>query len=160
MERVETDGSLSVLIDYAHTPDALEKLLRTVRDMRCAEERITLLFGCGGERDRGKRRLMAGIACRLSDLVIVTSDNSRGEDPRQIFSDIMKGIDKEKPFALIPDRREAITWAVKNARAGDWIVLAGKGHETYEISREGVAPFDERSIVYDALRERSRGEDG
>jgi UDP-N-acetylmuramoyl-L-alanyl-D-glutamate--2,6-diaminopimelate ligase len=128
--------------------------------MRRAEERITLLFGCGGERDRGKRRLMAGIACRLADFVIVTSDNSRAEDPEQIFSDILKGMDKEKPFALIPDRREAITWAVRNARAGEWIILAGKGHETYEIGKGGILPFDERSIVHDALEERRRGEDG
>lgn len=155
MERVKTDGSVSVLIDYAHTPDALEKLLRTVRTMRRGKERIWLLFGCGGERDRDKRKEMARIACRLADFVVVTSDNSRGEEPEQIFSDILKGMDKEKEFALIPDRGEAIAWAIGNARAGDWLLLAGKGHETYEIGKEGIVPFDERRIVRDTLRRLS-----
>ena len=152
MEWVNNDQEYRVLIDYAHTPDALEKLLGTVRAMRSKGERIWLLFGCGGERDRDKRKEMARIACRLSDFVVITSDNSRGEDPEQIFSDILKGIDKEKEFALIPDRREAITWALGNLRGGDWLLLAGKGHEHYEIGKEGVRPFDERSIVRDALR--------
>ena len=153
MERVETGGRFSILIDYAHTPDALEKLLRTVRAMRKEGERIFLLFGCGGERDRDKRREMARIACRLADVVIVTSDNSRGEDPRQIFSDIDRGMDKEKESVRIEDRREAIRWGIRHLRRGDWLLLAGKGHETYEIDGEGKKPFDEREIVRDALGE-------
>lgn len=154
MERVETGEKFSVLIDYAHTPDALEKLLRAVRDMRRSGERILLLFGCGGERDRSKRKEMARISSRLADFVMITSDNSRGEDPEQIFADILRGVDKEKEYLLIRSRKEAIEWAVKNARPGDWILLAGKGHETYEIDAEGIHPFDERLIVKNALRER------
>lgn len=158
MERVVLPPSVpfSVWIDYAHTPDALEKLLESARHMRAqsAERhgRILLVFGCGGERDRTKRRQMARVASRLSDFVIVTSDNSRGESPEQIFSDIQKGIDKEKPHALIRDRREAIRYAVSTARAGDVILLAGKGHETYEIDRTGRHPFDEREIVREAVQ--------
>lgn len=143
-----------VLIDYAHTPDALEKLLRGVRGMRGERERIVLVFGCGGDRDRGKRKEMARIASRLSDEVIITSDNSRTESPTQIFEDILRGIDKEKPYRLIPDRREAILRAVTEARDGDWILLAGKGHETYEICADGRHEFDERAIAREAFRLR------
>ncbi len=151
MERVTVrDDAPRVLIDYAHTPDAMEKVLRSIpRD----GGRLTVLFGCGGERDRTKRREMAHIACRLADFVVVTSDNSRGEDPAQIFRDIMRGIDKEKPHVLIPDRGEAIRYAISNARQGDTVVLAGKGHEKYEISADGRHPFDERRIAEEALRE-------
>ena len=155
MERVPARGGPRILIDYAHTPDALEKLLMTVRQLRRPEERIFLLFGCGGERDRGKRKEMGRIATRFADLVIVTSDNSRGEDPERILSDILRGIDKEREYVLIPDRREAIGWAVKTARQRDWVLLAGKGHETYEIDGTGRHPFDERVIVKQALEERN-----
>ncbi|MBQ8850413.1 MAG: UDP-N-acetylmuramoyl-L-alanyl-D-glutamate--2,6-diaminopimelate ligase [Clostridia bacterium] len=152
MEKVdiETD-EFSVIIDYAHTPDALEKLLRTVRSIRPTGGHIILVFGCGGERDGGKRKLMGGIASRFSDLVIVTSDNSRGEDPDAIISDILKGIDKEKPYTVIKDRREAIARAVLDAKYGDVVVLAGKGHEKYEINAEGKHPFDETKIVKSAF---------
>ena len=156
MERVELGlGDISVIIDYAHTPDALEKLLLSVRRIRPENAKITLVFGCGGERDRDKRKQMAAIASRLADLVIVTSDNSRGEDPRQIFSDILKGIDKERPYALIEDRKRAIESAVISASSGEIIVLAGKGHEKYEIDGEGVHPFDERKIVRSAFKKRT-----
>lgn len=98
---------------------------------------------------------MGRIATRFADLVIVTSDNSRGEDPERILSDILRGIDKEREYVLIPDRREAIGWAVKTARQRDWVLLAGKGHETYEIDGTGRHPFDERVIVKQALEERN-----
>lgn len=143
----------SVMIDYAHTPDALEKLLLTVRELK-PEGRITLLFGCGGERDREKRKIMGSIATKLADSVVITSDNSRGEDPQKIINDILKGIDKEKIYSVIPDRREAIKRTVLEAKAGDVIVLAGKGHEKYEINAEGRLPFDETEIVKNALAER------
>lgn len=156
MERVELgeDADYSVLIDYAHTPDALEKLLHSVRELRTSEERIVLVFGCGGDRDRGKRKEMAIIASRLADFVIVTSDNARSENPEQILSDILKGMDKEKPYAVIRDRRIAIETAVRNARKGDILVLAGKGHERYEIDARGRHPFDERIIVKEAFAAR------
>ena len=152
MERVITacGTDRNVLIDYAHTPDALEKLLQSISRK---SGRILLVFGCGGERDRMKRREMAHVASRLADFVIVTSDNSRGEDPKQIFDDILRGIDKEKPHVLIADRREAIRYAIAESRPKDTVVLAGKGHETYEISADGRHPFDERVIVKEAMRE-------
>ena len=152
MERVDVGYStgFSVVIDYAHTPDALENLLLGVRSSK-KDGRIVLLFGCGGDRDRGKRKLMGIVASRLSDLTIITSDNSRSEDKSAIISDILKGIDKEKLFVTIPDRKEAIEYAIKNARRGDVIILAGKGHEKYEIDRTGKRPFDEREIVRNAI---------
>ena len=148
MERVDIGGDdISVFIDYAHTPDALENLLHSARNMRRVGQRIVLLFGCGGDRDRGKRREMAHIASRLADFVIVTSDNSRSESPERIISDILRGMDKEKEFALIVDRAAAIEYAICNSRAGDMILLAGKGHERYEIDGKGRHPFDEREIA-------------
>lgn len=149
MEKVDIgDGNdLSVFIDYAHTPDALENLLRSARGMRRSGQRIVVLFGCGGDRDRGKRREMAHIASRLADFVIVTSDNSRSEPPERIISDILRGIDKEKEFIVISDRAEAIEYAICNSRRGDIILLAGKGHERYEIDSEGRREFDEREIA-------------
>ncbi len=141
-----------VFIDYAHTPDALEKLLLSVRGFKTKESRIVLLFGCGGEREREKRRTMGQIASKLADLVIITSDNSRGEDTSKIIADILKGIDKEKKYTVIEDRRDAIERAIKEfVRKGDILLLAGKGHETYQIDGNGVHQFDERKIVAEAL---------
>lgn len=144
--------SFEIIIDYAHTPDALEKLLKSVRDIKDDSGRIVLVFGCGGEREREKRRAMGQIASRLADLVIVTSDNSRRENVDFIIQDILKGIDKEKEYTVIKDRRRAIELAVtKYIRKGDVLVLAGKGHETYQIDGEGKHHFDEREIVKEAL---------
>lgn len=145
--------NFDIFIDYAHTPDALEKLLRSVRNFKGDSSRIILLFGCGGEREREKRRIMGQIASRLADTVIITSDNPRGEEPRAIISDILRGIDKERSYVVVEDRAEAIRKAVcEYARRGDILILAGKGHETYSIDREGKHPFDEREIVDEALR--------
>ena len=154
MERVEldADSSVSVIIDYAHTPDALEKLLKSVIDLREPDGRIVLVFGCGGERDRDKRHQMAQIASRLADFVVVTSDNSRTEPASNIIRDILKGIDKEKEFVVIENRRSAIEYAVCNSRPRDIIILAGKGHERYEIDADGRHYFDEREIVRSAYR--------
>lgn len=160
LERIPTGKvPFSVYIDYAHTPDAMERLLLTFHKL-CREPdgtrkrpgRIILLFGCGGDRDRSKRKLMARIASRMADTVIITSDNSRNEDPAAIIRDILTGIDRESEYAVIPDRAEAIRYAVRTARTGDVILLCGKGHETYEIDRTGKHPFDERLIVREALR--------
>ena len=157
MERLDVDtDNISVIIDYAHTPDALERLLLSVREISQGKGKISLVFGCGGERDKGKRKMMGAVAARLADTVIVTSDNSRGEAPEEIIGDILKGIDKERPYRVIPDRREAIMTAVSEARDGDVIVLAGKGHEKYEINAEGKRPFDETEIVKIAFAERQR----
>ena len=158
MERVETENApFSVHIDYAHTPDALENILISARETlenRARGGRLILLFGCGGDRDRGKRKEMGQIASRLADFVIVTSDNSRSEDPCEIIADIYKGIDKEKEHILIVERESAIRFAVSIAKEGDMIILAGKGHERYEIDRYGRHPFDEREIVKKAISER------
>jgi len=155
LERVAAKGGFCAYIDYAHTPDALEKLLLTAHsvafDGSGQRGRIILLFGCGGDRDRGKRRLMGAIASKYSDLVIITSDNSRSEAPDVIFSDILRGIDKEKPYVLIESRAEAIKYAVDFARAGDIILLAGKGHEKYEINSSGRQFFDERALLLEAI---------
>lgn len=145
---------IDIFIDYAHTPDALEKLLYSVRELREKKSRIVLVFGCGGEREREKRRAMGQIASRLADLTIITSDNSRREPTEEIIKQILKGIDKERPYAVIKDRREAIRLAIRQyCNDGDILVLAGKGHETYQIDGEGVHPFDEREIVRETFEE-------
>ena len=145
------DFPFSVFIDYAHTPDALERALRALRELKTEQGRLILLFGCGGDRDIGKRRQMANVASRFSDFTIITSDNPRSEDPQRIIGDILKGIDKEKPYTVIASRRQAIKYAVETAASGDIILLAGKGHERYEIDGEGYHSFDEREILDDLL---------
>lgn len=155
IERVgENRLGISVFLDYAHTPDALEKLLLCVRGFRAPEQRIVLLFGCGGDRDRTKRAEMGRVASRLADFLILTSDNCRSERPEDILHDILKGVDKERPYKILPDRREAIAYAVSNARRGDILLLAGKGHEEYEIRGRMRIPFSERTIVQECMRAR------
>lgn len=156
MERVnlpETDVPFSVFIDFAHTPDALENLLCTVHSFRRRGQRIVLVFGCGGDRDPSKRKVMARIASRMADSLVITSDNSRSENPAHIISDILEGVDKESEFAVVSDRAEAIRYAIKHARAGDIILLAGKGHENYEIDRRGKHPFCEKDIAVQAAKD-------
>ncbi len=142
---------IHIFLDYAHTPDALEKLLLSARGFAAPHQRIVVLFGCGGERDKGKRKEMGRIASRLADLVILTSDNARGEDPDAILEQILRGVDKEKPYAVVKDRRLAIAYAIENARTGDILLLAGKGHEEYEIRGKSRLPFSERQIVAECL---------
>ncbi|MBO5355136.1 MAG: UDP-N-acetylmuramoyl-L-alanyl-D-glutamate--2,6-diaminopimelate ligase [Clostridia bacterium] len=159
MERVGINPfGISVFLDYAHTPDALEKLLRTVRGFCTENERIILMFGCGGDRDRSKRAEMGRIASRLADLVILTSDNCRTESPERILCDILKGIDKEKPFRVLPDRQKAIEFAIGNAKRGDVILLVGKGHEEYEIRGRERLVFCEREIVVSCMAKRAECE--
>ncbi len=159
MERVVLDGApFCVIIDFAHTPDALENVLSSVRSMANKSARIVTLFGCGGERDRGKRRMMGAIASKMSDLTVVTSDNSRSEPPENIISEILKGIDKEKPYKVIIERESAIEYAMTSLRAGDILLLCGKGHERYIEDASGKKYFDERKIVrdcYDRMKIKS-----
>lgn len=159
MERIETHRDFSVFIDFAHTPDALFKLLKSVRAQKRTDERIVTLFGCGGDRDKSKRSLMGAVASHLSDMVIVTADNSRSEDTSQIIGEILSGIDKSKAYIRIDDREKAIEYAIMNAGSGDIILLCGKGHETYEIGKNGKRPFSEKEIVKKALikRKNERG---
>lgn len=155
-EVVPTDTNYTVLIDYAHTPDGLENILTAIAEF--ADGRIRLVFGCGGERDRGKRAEMGRIAARLADEVILTSDNPRGEDPYGILHDILGGMQETvTPFAVIEDRRAAIALALDRARSGDVVLLAGKGHETtQEICGEKL-PLDERQVVQEYLRAKKPG---
>ncbi|MFW5857750.1 MAG: glutamate ligase domain-containing protein, partial [Planctomycetota bacterium] len=148
-----------VLVDYAHTDDALDNALGAVR--RVAEGRLTAVFGCGGDRDRTKRPRMAAVACRWADRVVITSDNPRTEDPRRILADILEGVpaDRQGDVLVEPDRAAAIAMAI--ARAGDeeTIVLAGKGHEDYQILSDGRGgvrkiAFDDRLHAAEALRQR------
>ncbi len=150
-EVVPTSTPYTVLIDYAHTPDGLENILSTVNEFKKA--RLITVFGCGGDRDRTKRPLMGETAARLSDFVVVTSDNPRMEDPEAILDDIIPGIEKtDCPYVRIANRKEAIAYALSHAEAGDIIVLAGKGHETYQILNTGTIHFDEREVVYELLQ--------
>ena len=150
LERLKFDESVdfAVYLDYAHTPDALENLLRTARGFISEGQRIVLLFGCGGDRDPYKRGRMGKIATEMADMVIITSDNSRSESASDIIDDILYGIGEScAPYTVVEDRRSAIEFAIKSARRGDVILLAGKGHEEYEITREGRRRFSEREIA-------------
>ena len=149
-ESVPTGRDFTVIIDYAHTPDGLKNILKTFRD--CEKNRVIALFGCGGDRDKTKRPIMGKIAVRYADYVIVTSDNPRSEDPEMIIKDILEGTQgASTPVKVIENRVEAIKYAVSIALPGDIIVLAGKGHETYQILNTGTIHLDEREIVCEAL---------
>lgn len=145
-----TEKDFSVIIDYAHTPDGLENILNTFKDLK--RGRLVCVFGCGGNRDTKKRPLMGAVAAKIADFVIVTSDNPRDEEPMKIINDVVVGVKKYKtPYVLIEDRKEAIKYAVQNAEKDDIIVLAGKGHENYQILADGKVHFDEREILSDIL---------
>lgn len=152
-EVVPTGRDFTVICDYAHTPDAIENILEAIKS--CSQGRVVCLFGCGGNRDKRKRPLMARAAAEYADFLVVTSDNPRDEDPDDIIKDILTGLEgKNVPYVTITDRIQAIHWAVKNAQKDDIIVLAGKGHEDYQILPGGVKiHLDEREIVAEALKE-------
>ncbi len=157
LERVKLGfegNGISVFIDYAHTPFALENLLKCVSDFREEGQRIVTLFGCGGDRDKEKRSAMGKIAVDMSDFVIITSDNSRSEEPSDIIKDIIDGIGNADNYTVIENRREAIEFTIENAAAGDIILLVGKGHEQYEIDKSGLHPFSEIEIAEKAARNR------
>lgn len=148
VEVMPTDTDYTVLIDYAHSPDGVENVLRAVRGF--AKGRVVALFGCGGDRDRTKRPKMGKIAAELADFCIVTSDNPRTEDPKAIIDDILEGMkDSKTPMQVIVDRPEAIHWALAHAKKDDIIVLMGKGHETYQEVNHVKHHMDEREIVAD-----------
>jgi UDP-N-acetylmuramoyl-L-alanyl-D-glutamate--2,6-diaminopimelate ligase len=154
-ERVPHEGDFAVVVDYAHTDDALLNVLQTARSV-AGEGRIITVFGCGGDRDPSKRAPMGHAAGSLSDIVILTSDNPRTEDPEKILSDVEKGLGETgKPYRKIPDRRAAIHEAVSEARAGDVVIIAGKGHEDYQIIGRETFHFDDREVAREALSARS-----
>jgi UDP-N-acetylmuramoyl-L-alanyl-D-glutamate--2,6-diaminopimelate ligase len=154
MERIRGSETqdISVIVDYAHTPDSLENILQASRPFIAS--RMICVFGCGGDRDRTKRPLMGKIAAELADLAIVTSDNPRTEDPDRILQDIVAGIPKNLSVEVIGDRALAIATAIKEARSGDGVIIAGKGHEDYQILGTEKIHFDDREQARDALRLR------
>ena len=155
VEVVPTDGDYTILIDYAHTPDALENVLRAVKPF--TRGRLVALFGCGGDRDRTKRPKMGKIAADNADFVIVTSDNPRTEDPAAIIADILPGLaDSETPHVTVENRVEAIHYAIDHAQSGDVIVLAGKGHEDYQEINHVKHHLDEREVVAEYLAARKK----
>ncbi|MZP28958.1 UDP-N-acetylmuramoyl-L-alanyl-D-glutamate--2,6-diaminopimelate ligase [Heliobacterium undosum] len=149
-ERIDLGQPFSVIVDYAHTPDGLENVLVTARAL--AQGRVITVFGCGGDRDRTKRPKMGAVVARLSDVAIVTSDNPRTEDPQRIIEDILPGLADGVDVHVEPDRSSAIALALSLAQPGDLVMIAGKGHETYQIVGAKVLPFDDRQIARERLR--------
>jgi UDP-N-acetylmuramoyl-L-alanyl-D-glutamate--2,6-diaminopimelate ligase len=161
MELIPTNRDFSLIIDYAHTPDGLEKVLSAVKEF--AKGRVVVVFGCGGDRDNTKRPIMGEIADRLADFCVITSDNPRTEEPSGIIEQIVAGMNDIAEKIIIQDRRAAIRYAIENAKKDDVVILAGKGHEDYQILPTGKIHFDEHEVVEEILREeeeeRANGED-
>ena len=156
-ERVDEGQPFAVVVDYSHTDDALRNAIRVARSLE--PKRVITVFGCGGDRDRTKRPLMGQVAGEMSDLVILTSDNPRSEDPLQIMNDVLVGLRRSDTRTIVePDRAAAIGKAIEEARAGDIVLLAGKGHETYQIFRDRTIHFDDREVAREALHAFGFGE--
>lgn len=150
LERIDGTNSFSVFVDYAHTQDALKNTITALRQL--CQKKIIVVFGCGGERDKTKRPKMGEVAAQLSDYAIITSDNPRSEEPQAIIKDIEKGI-ASKNYCIIPERREAIRKSLALAREGDIVLIAGKGHEDYQILKDRRIHFDDREVVRECLRQ-------
>jgi UDP-N-acetylmuramoyl-L-alanyl-D-glutamate--2,6-diaminopimelate ligase len=150
-ERVDSGQPFTVVVDYSHTDDALRNALAVARGLN--PNRIITVFGCGGDRDRRKRPLMGQAAAEGSNRVILTSDNPRSEDPLSIMNDVLVGIRRnDTPFTIEPDRAAAIGLAIKTAEPGDLVLIAGKGHETYQIFSDRTIHFDDREVARDVLK--------
>jgi UDP-N-acetylmuramoyl-L-alanyl-D-glutamate--2,6-diaminopimelate ligase len=150
-ERVDEGQPFVVVVDYAHTDDALRNVISMARSLD--PKRVVTLFGCGGDRDRTKRPIMGQVAAELSDFVVLTSDNPRSEDPLDIMNDVLVGLRrKDTPCLVEPDRATAIRRAIEGARPGDILILAGKGHETYQVLKDRTIPFDDREVAREVLR--------
>jgi UDP-N-acetylmuramoyl-L-alanyl-D-glutamate--2,6-diaminopimelate ligase len=150
LEPVEVGQPFTVLVDYAHTPDSLENVLSAARNL--TRGRVIVVFGCGGDRDRGKRPLMGEVSTRLADLSILTSDNPRSEEPEAIIAEIEPGAHRGGgPFVIEPDRRRAIRAALAEARPGDAVLIAGKGHETGQEFGDRTLPFDDRVVAAEEI---------
>ena len=152
LERIEEAKNYTVLVDYAHTDDALDHSLKTVRSL--AQRQVAVVFGCGGDRDRTKRPRMARVAQKYADRIIVTNDNPRRENARQIRAEIMSGFSaaQQAQITEIADRKEAITEAINKAQPGDVVLIAGKGHEDYQIVGDEVLDFDDRSVAREVIQ--------
>jgi UDP-N-acetylmuramoyl-L-alanyl-D-glutamate--2,6-diaminopimelate ligase len=150
-ERVDEGQPFVVVVDYAHTDDALRNVIAVARGLN--PKRVITLFGCGGDRDRAKRPLMGQAAAEASDFVVLTSDNPRSEDPLMIMNDALVGIRRtDVPHVVEPDREAAIRYALKEAREGDIVILAGKGHETYQVLKDKTIDFDDRAVAREVLK--------
>jgi UDP-N-acetylmuramoyl-L-alanyl-D-glutamate--2,6-diaminopimelate ligase len=149
LERINANGGFSVFVDYAHTEDALRNVIQTLRQL--SQKRIIVVFGCGGERDKTKRPKMGYVVSELADYAIITSDNPRSEDPNAIINDIKSGINKDN-YCIIPQRQEAIIKSLSLAKSGDIILVAGKGHENYQILKDKVVHFDDRQVIRECLK--------
>ena len=153
-ERVDEGQNFTVIVDYAHTPDGLENILRTAREI--TDGRVLLAFGCGGDRDAKKRPIMGGVAAKLADSIIITSDNPRSENPEQIVREVYAGAQQNASakvaIACEVDRAAAIHKIIDQAQPGDVVLIAGKGHETYQILNSGTIHFDDREVARKALR--------
>ena len=152
IEVVPTNRDFTIIIDYAHSPDGLQNIITSLKEI--AKGRVVTVFGCGGDRDKTKRPLMGNIASMLSDYCVVTSDNPRSENPSAIIEDILAGMQNcSTPYTVVENRKDAIRFAIENAKTDDIILLAGKGHETYQILPTGTIHFDEREVVAEILGE-------
>ncbi|MDQ6666450.1 MAG: UDP-N-acetylmuramoyl-L-alanyl-D-glutamate--2,6-diaminopimelate ligase [Acidobacteriota bacterium] len=150
-ERVDEGQPFVVVVDYSHTDDALKNAILVARGL--SPRRVITLFGCGGDRDRTKRPVMGEVAAELSDLVVLTSDNPRSEDPLEIMNDVMVGLRRKDTRLIVePDRATAIKRAIEEARPGDFVILAGKGHETYQVLKDRTIAFDDRAVARDVLK--------
>lgn len=160
-ESIDSGQPFSVVVDYAHTPDSLDNVLRAARPLADAHGgRVICAFGCGGDRDRGKRPLMGAVVARLADVAVVTSDNPRSEDPAAIIGEILEGVLAERvegPDATLVDRHAAIEWSLRHAQPGDVVVIAGKGHETGQEFKDHTAPFDDRLVAREVLEDLGYG---
>jgi UDP-N-acetylmuramoyl-L-alanyl-D-glutamate--2,6-diaminopimelate ligase len=152
LEIIDAGQPFKVFVDYAHTEDALYNILSLLKEV-VADKRIITVFGCGGNRDNLKRPLMGAVACKFSDKVIVTSDNPRFEDPLEIIAQIESGIKGEfLNYDIVEERQDAIRRALKLARQGDVVVIAGKGHEKYQIVKDRTIPFDDCHVAREAIK--------
>jgi len=157
-QQVKSPQGVTAIVDYAHTPDALENVLQTIHRMRSRAESLITVVGCGGNRDQGKRPIMAQIATRLSDKVIFTADNPRNEDPQSIIDDMINGVEMQwqHKYLSVPNRREAIKTAIMMAQPGDLILVAGKGHEKYQEINGVKQPFDDRALIEEIFKTQNQ----
>jgi UDP-N-acetylmuramoyl-L-alanyl-D-glutamate--2,6-diaminopimelate ligase len=155
---VRSDSGITAIVDYAHTPDALQNVLKTIENIRTRNETVFTVVGCGGDRDKAKRPEMASIACDLSDQVILTSDNPRSEDPNAIIEDMMEGVDGSqfRKTLSITDRAQAIKTAVAMANTDDIILIAGKGHEKYQDIKGVKYDFDDMQTVVELFKKLNK----
>ena len=155
-ELIEEGQDFAVVVDYAHTPDGLQNILQTAQEIK--ESKMIVVFGCGGDRDATKRPIMGRIAAEFGDTIFVTSDNPRTENPNQIVKDVevgvKEGLREGSTYEVVVDRKEAIKKAVRSARTGDIVIIAGKGHEDYQILKDRTIHFDDREVAREALKEK------